>query len=258
MRKLIKNKVFFNNLIYLLRTYAPFKIFFYYIKFSLNSNVADLYAHSFRQLIADRIKNLNLSKDWTTINLNYWIPLFEKLNFKSDYHLKILEIGCWEGLTSYFFASYFHNSQLTCVDTWRGSDEHKDPRLQNRGYLDAIETKFNNNVSPFSDRIIKYKGASHDFFYQLKENNKFDIIYIDGSHYCNDVMIDAIKAFENLKVGGLLIFDDYLWSYYPNILENSAAAINLFLKMKRDMYRLEQVSHQLIITKTKESKTLPY
>ena len=43
----------------------------------------------------------------------------------------------------------------------------------------------------------------------------FDLIYIDGSHTAADVLIDAVLAFQLLRVGGVMIFDDYLWSMEP-------------------------------------------
>lgn len=41
--------------------------------------------------------------------------------------------------------------------------------------------------------------------------NKFDFIYVDGLHLSQDVLYDALLSFDLLKVGGILIFDDYLW-----------------------------------------------
>ena len=40
---------------------------------------------------------------------------------------------------------------------------------------------------------------------------EFDLIYIDGSHQASDVLVDAILSFELLKLGGVMIFDDYIW-----------------------------------------------
>ncbi|HEX2816824.1 MAG TPA: class I SAM-dependent methyltransferase, partial [Phenylobacterium sp.] len=40
-----------------------------------------------------------------------------------------------------------------------------------------------------------------------------ELIYIDGSHQAPDVLTDAVLAFQLLRVGGILIFDDYLWSH---------------------------------------------
>jgi hypothetical protein len=52
-----------------------------------------------------------------------------------------------------------------------------------------------------------------------------------------------------LKIGGIMIFDDYLWQYYPKNINNPAAAINVFLKLKQGSYKVVRVYYQLIIEK---------
>ena len=39
-----------------------------------------------------------------------------------------------------------------------------------------------------------------------------DLVYVDGSHQAADVLVDAVLGFKLLKVGGVIAFDDYLWS----------------------------------------------
>ena len=60
----------------------------------------------------------------------------------------------------------------------------------------------------------------------------FDLIYIDGSHTAPDVLTDAVLAFQLLRVGGVMIFDDYLWSMeaplYVDPLNMPKPAIDAF------------------------------
>lgn len=42
--------------------------------------------------------------------------------------------------------------------------------------------------------------------------NYFDYIYVDGSHEAPDVLFDALLAHRLVKKGGVISFDDYLWS----------------------------------------------
>ena len=44
----------------------------------------------------------------------------------------------------------------------------------------------------------------------------FDMAYIDGSHFAPDVMTDAALCFPLLKVGGHMLFDDYMWRGIEN------------------------------------------
>ena len=43
----------------------------------------------------------------------------------------------------------------------------------------------------------------------------FDFIYVDASHRAPDVLLDAVLAFQLLRIGGLIIFDDEVRSIMP-------------------------------------------
>jgi len=158
--------------------------------------------------------------------------------------LSCLEIGSWEGRSSLFILESLPNSKLTCVDTWEGADEHKGSKILNR-----IEQNFDTNLSDYQDRLAKYKGTSFSFFDNLESDTKFDLIYIDGSHYIDDVMIDALKSFAHLNVGGVMIFDDFFWGYYDDPMSNPASAINSFVTLKKRYLRVEMVYSQIIISR---------
>ncbi len=166
-----------------------------------------------------------------------------------DKSLSCLEIGSWEGRSSLFILESLPNSKLTCVDTWEGADEHK--RLN---ILNTIEQNFDSNLSEYRDRLTKYKGTSFSFFDNLESHIKFDLIYIDGSHHIDDVMIDALKSFTHLNVGGVMIFDDFFWGYYDDPISNPASAINSFVTLKKRYLRVEMVYSQVIISRISEEK----
>lgn len=184
------------------------------------------------------------SNRWVDHNLPKWLQVLEKEDFKSK-PLAVLEIGSWEGRSVCFFMTYLPKATLVAVDTWQGGDEHQD-----YSQLGAIEQQFDGNVRAFGGRVQKAKGTSLAFFLSRPKEQQFDLIYVDGSHAVDDVICDAIKAFECLKVGGILIFDDYTWTYYKNARRNPAAAINAFLQMKKGEYEILAVYNQLILKKT--------
>lgn len=68
-----------------------------------------------------------------------------------------LEIGSWEGLSSYFILSTIPNSHLTCVDTWEGADEHKDSQGISFEELGRIEENFDKNLTVFAERLKNIK-----------------------------------------------------------------------------------------------------
>jgi predicted O-methyltransferase YrrM len=196
-------------------------------------------------------KKLEISNDWFTHNIPFWCAIFEKYDcYTRD--IKILEIGSWEGLSSFYILNELPNANLTCVDTFEGADEHKEYETITEDVLSDIERKFDKNLKEFGSRFAKFKGSSYSFFNNHDINRKFDLIYVDGSHYIDDVLIDAIKSFQLLNIGGILIFDDYLWRYYKNIEENPAIAVNLFLKAKKGKYKIVSMQYQIIIEKLKD------
>ena len=73
---------------------------------------------------------------------------------------------------------------------------------------------------------------------------------MDGSHHSDDMLIDAIKCFEIVKVGGIIIFDDYFCRHYTNEIDNPAAAINLFLRLKSGTLKIVRLYYQIAILKT--------
>jgi len=242
----------FRDSSYLIKTYAPLHVVVLYISGLLKKR---LLAKPYLQKQSDfrNIKpSLMLSTDWFTHITPHWFAVFDEYRFVERPEIKALEIGSWEGLSSYFILHSLPNATLTCVDTWAGSDEHKAGHYSTKTVLSNIERAFDNNLSVYNDRVIKYKGTSFSFFNTAPGRNSFDIIYVDGSHHCDDVVIDAIKCFEMLKIGGILIFDDYLWRYYPNAIDNPAAAINVFLRLKKGAYKIVRVYYQIIIEKTSD------
>ncbi|MFI5348587.1 MAG: class I SAM-dependent methyltransferase [Elusimicrobiota bacterium] len=77
----------------------------------------------------------------------------------------------------------------------------------------------------------------------------FDIIYLDGSHLPEDVMIDAVLSWGLLKPGGTLIFDDYgLWpDGSPNLA--SRTAIDAFLGTIQYYHEVLHRAQQIVIRK---------
>lgn len=260
--KVVKHQLW--KLKFLYRTNAP--IWVISASFSLNN------AHRISNKLSDRGRayvaklnafratkdQLKLDNDWFTRNIPTWLRAFDEEKVRDKPRLDCLEIGSWQGLSAFFTLSELPNAYLTCVDTWEGADEHKDGTAASAGILSEVERTFDSNLSVFGDRLRKYKGTSFSYFNERFEPNCFDMIYVDGSHHSDDVIVDAIKSFEMLKVGGLLIFDDYLWDYYKREIDNPAGAINSFLRMKKHQLKIICFDYQLIIKKTAESVRFSY
>jgi len=135
---------------------------------------------------------------------------------------RYLEIGSFEGRSACHFISVTANLspvEVCCIDTWEGGVEHQGLAMS------AVEKRFDANLEEASSlarypvALRKIKALSNRGLVMLLSEGKynyFDVVYIDGSHQAPDVLSDAILAFMLVKVGGLVIFDDYLWGLGAN------------------------------------------
>jgi predicted O-methyltransferase YrrM len=240
---------FLGDLRYLSKTGAPCDVMIGYTKGRfLNKRVARPYLQAQREF-QSHLPSLRLSKDWFSDKAAQWLSVFEAYGLTSRPKVEALEIGSWEGLSSFFILRTLPGAHLTCVDTWEGADEHKAGVSATKEILSRIEESFDANLSPYRDRLTKYKGTSFSYFNEHAARNIFDLIYVDGSHHCDDVIVDAVKCFEMLKPGGVMFFDDYFWRHYPKAIDNPAAAINAFLRLKQGEYKIVRIYSQVVIEK---------
>jgi hypothetical protein len=186
----------------------------------------------------------SFTSDWAT-----WLfPIWERA-FGGDRsrELRILEIGSWEGRSALFFLNYFPRCQLTCVDTWAGSVEHfNDPTFA--AVVPEAESRFDGNVAEFSNRIEKIKAPSSVALPQLGiARRRFDIVYIDGSHYAADVYADAVLTWPMVARKGVVIFDDYEWDIMKQPHERPKPGIDAFLATVEGKYRELVRAYQVII-----------
>ena len=121
---------------------------------------------------------------------------------------KILEIGCFEGLSSVFFTDYFLDnlySSLTCVDPFLTIDNNDHKSFLNNN--EEMNFNYNMSICKNIDKIIINKITSDIFF---KNNNKtYNFIYIDGCHEPEFIKRDMQNSFNILEKNGIMWMDDY-------------------------------------------------
>ena len=242
-------KNFIRKLNILIKTNAPLWVIWNFLylpiihKVKVNKDLNSKISNEFQE----KIKNLNFDYDWFTNHIPTWLKAFESSKFNKESSLQCLEIGSWQGMSAFFTLNYFYNAKLSCVDIWKGSDEHQSTNKLN--IVNSIEQVFDSNLILFKNRLSKFKLSSYEFFNNFYEPEKYNLIYIDGSHHSDDVIVDAFKAFEMLKVGGIMIFDDYFWNYYKEKICNPAGAINSFLRIKKHQLHIVCFDDQVVIRK---------
>ena len=219
---------------------TPLFIIFNYIRNFLPNYKTKKKSKKIEKIVYDQFQSINYKEKWFCNNLN-----FLSANFKRIKNVKnMLEIGSYEGRSAIFFLKNFSNSNISCVDTWSGSHEHRSFNFK------LIEKNFDSNTSFYQSNNIlrKYKMTSNEFF---KKNSKyFDLIYVDGDHSSDQVKIDLINSWNVLKNGGFLILDDYMWWYYKDYKKNPSTPINNFIKENISNISKLTVWHQVIIQKT--------
>ena len=231
---------FFKNLYRLILIGSPLFIISNYIRNFLPNYKTKKKSKKIEKEIYNKFKSINYNEKWFCNNLNYL-----SVNFKNIKDIKnVLEIGSYEGRSAIFFLKNFSNSNITCVDTWSGSDEHKKVSFK------IIEKNFDLNTSFYQSNniLMKHKMTSNEFF---KKNHKFfDLIYVDGDHSADQVKIDLANSWNILRNGGFLVLDDYLWWYYKNLRNNPSTPINNFIKENISNISKLIVWHQVIIQKS--------
>ena len=160
-------------------------------------------------------------------------------------NIRYLEIGSFEGRSAVFAGEMDNVKEITCVDTFEGNDEH------NNINFDIVYKNCSENLNKLKIPYNLVKGTSHSFF--LNNNKKFNLIYIDGSHFYDDVKKDFINSVNSLEENGILICDDFYWFFYKKIEQNPIGAIlECYDDYKKDLDILF-INHQIIFKKLKST-----
>ena len=179
--------------------------------------------------------------DWFSPNIPIWQMIFNKIN-TVEKKLEYLEIGAYEGRSTIFVCENFQNIKVTVVDPYIEYDE-MDAVVKNSNMEEVFE-RFKQNTFNFSERIDIYRNSSEDFF--KKNIKKFDIIYIDGSHFYLDVKNDLINSLKIIKKNGIIILDDFIWDHYEKIQENPIGGILPTIQANPNL-KIESISNQIIL-----------
>jgi predicted O-methyltransferase YrrM len=189
--------------------------------------------------IAQWYEGKDFTSDWTSHNFPNWCRVFEPGRQKVK---RILEIGSWEGRSAIFFLEFFPNASITCVDTFHDSSEY----LGNPN-LPLIEERFDVNMSAYGARVTKIVAESIVALHTLiKADELFDLIYVDGSHNRDDVLIDSLLSWRLSRSGTIIVWDDYEGGALQPHETRLKIAINLFLSLYPKQIRIVHRGYQII------------
>ena len=128
---------------------------------------------------------------------------------------------------------------------WQNNEEQK------QFDLTKVEINFDKNTQKYKSNLKKYKQSSDQFFKNTKDIiNYYDIIYVDGDHYYETVFRDVMNSFKALKVGGIMILDDFIgYNFYKKYNENPIGAIVVFINIYYTKINILKITNQIIIQK---------
>jgi predicted O-methyltransferase YrrM len=185
------------------------------------------------------------TQDWFSHN----IANFKSIKAMLPECKSILEVGCFEGRATCWMLENMlpYDGSIMCVDTFKGSEEHTNIEI---GDLFKIFESNTESVRKEYQSVCAFEGKSYDrLAHLIDEDYWFDFIYIDGSHAAPDVMTDACMAWGMLKPGGIMLFDDYLWTDMPALLHRPKIAIDYFSTLFAEQSQLVLLGEQLALRK---------
>ena len=176
----------------------------------------------------------------------------------SNKDLHVLEIGIHKGDFSKQLAKQLRPKKLILVDpwiaydddiyakSWYGNSSKSNQSIQDKYFLD-IRKYFENEIKISTVEI--HRKTSDNFF--NKNQNMFDLIYIDGNHLFDFVKRDIINSLKFIKQDGIIVLDDY------NVVgwwdDGITKAVDFFKKKKLikiiRKHNLFDYHHQCIIKK---------
>ena len=165
----------------------------------------------FDQLGLDREKgifNLNQLKKQNPVLIRAMSSehetLFSSISLlKKKEHLNILEIGTHDGINSYLLSLLFENSKIKTIDLESKDYEFQSSYNREKNYINFIKQR---------DEVIKER--KNIFFKEqnslslINTNEKYDLIWVDGSHGYPTVCIDIINSLKLINNNGLILCDD--------------------------------------------------
>lgn len=171
---------------------------------------------------------------------SYRIPQWEThlQPFLNRAGINIVEVGCYQGMSTCWLLDKIlvhPTDRLICIE------QNFDRKLRENIAKTGVESK-----------TTLLEGDVHQSLASLPSNS-FDLVNLqDKCKLADHIQQDATLAWELLKVGGILVFNDYGWSNPAYPKHQPKQGIDLFLDTIRDRWELihrAPQAFQLIIRK---------
>lgn len=173
-----------------------------------------------------------------------WNSEFKKSTQNLEKFGLALEIGCFEGLTTNHICDHLLNKdgRIICVDPLLDLYLPQADKATNDIFIGQYD-RFIKNTKNQPVELLR-KTSKEAFANELKQY-AFDFIYIDGNHEEGQVYEDGFHSYWRLKVGGHILFDDYLWR------EGTKKGIDRFIEefLQWDRIKVVIKDYQVLVQK---------
>ena len=122
------------------------------------------------------------------------------------------EVGVSEGKFTKRILNITNPSKLYLIDAW-SVDALSNKQFIPSHKIPLIDEYFTSVTKTFSkhDNVVIIRGKSKDVLNTFPDSY-FDWIYLDAGHFYDDVLSDLEISTKKVKLGGLIIGDDYIKS----------------------------------------------
>lgn len=190
-----------------------------------------------------RTDSPQFSENWFEHNIPHWEQWLGA--FRGNPGLRALEIGSFEGRSTLWLCENIltaDDSRIDCVDLFANDPVYGD-----------YHARFRANTASHAHRITEHAGYSFDALRRVE--GEFDIVYVDGWHSAFGAMADGVMTWPLLKVGGVMIFDDYMWVPPKHgRLKKPNRLVRLWAKLRGTHWRKEAMLQQMQGIETESPK----
>jgi len=177
-------------------------------------------------------KDYQFTQDWFTHNIPIWKRHLQEFTGIADF--QVVEIGSFQGMSACWLLDNIlthPTAKITCIDLY-------------------FQEHFKGNIvkTGAAARVIELEGYSQDLLVDLN-SEYYDVAYIDGCHKPTSALQDAILSWRLVKVGGLMIFDDYEFTFPDSPEQDTKIGIEVFLEMFGSQLEVVHKGYQLIVKK---------
>ncbi|MEG4346627.1 tetratricopeptide repeat protein [Microcoleus sp. A003_D6] len=177
-------------------------------------------------------KDYQFTQDWFTHNIPIWQRHLQEFTGIADF--QVVEIGSFQGMSACWLLDNIlthPTAKITCIDLY-------------------FQEHFKGNIvkTGAADRVIELEGYSQKLLINLA-SEYYDVAYIDGCHKPTSALQDAILSWRLVKVGGLMIFDDYEFTFPDSPEQDTKIGIDVFLEMFGSQLEVVHKGYQLIVKK---------